>query len=119
MKYVKGLIYFFVPFILLLILSSTLDYFDIISSNIIKYVNFVNIMFSSLICNMFIGRHSLSKGYIEGIKEGFLLVFILFVFTYLAFGKGINLERGLLYLITFVSSIMGSIIGINRIKEGW
>ena len=117
MKYLRALLYFFVPLLLLLVFYSTLNYFDILSNNIVKYANLANVIISSVICSIFVGKHSENKGYKEGIKEGLILSVILFIFTYLAFGKGINLERLLLYLIIIVASVIGSIIGINKRKE--
>jgi len=116
MKYLKALIYFFGPLLLILILFSTLNYFDIIPNQAIKYVNIGNIILSSLVCGVYIGKKSKSLGYIEGIKEGLLLFIILFIFNYLALGIGINLKRFIFYLIIIIMCIIGSVIGINKKK---
>jgi len=116
MKYLKSLIYFFVPLVVILLISSTLSYFDIIPNNVVKYVNLGNVILSALICGMFIGRHSMSKGYKEGIKVGILLFAILFVFNYLALDKGFDLVRIVFYIIIVITCIIGSVIGINKRK---
>jgi putative membrane protein, TIGR04086 family/integral membrane protein, TIGR04097 family len=116
MKYLKALIYFFMPLLVILLISSTLNYYDIIPNNVVKYVNLINILLSTLSCGMFIGRCSESKGYKEGIKVGLLIFTILFTFNYLALDKGFNLIRIVFYIIIIIACIIGSVIGINRKK---
>lgn len=114
MKYLKSLLYILISILISTILITTVNYFDILGNNIIKYLKLIVLVISILIGSIYIGRRSKSKGYLEGIKIGLITIFILILLNYLGFDNKISLDIIIYYLIILVSSILGSIIGINK-----
>lgn len=112
-KYLKSLLYIFISILIFTLLISSLSYFNLLGSAL-KYFKLIAIIISMLIGGIFLGKQSYSKGYLEGIKIGGIVIFILFLLSYLGFDKNINLETIIYYLIILISSIFGSIIGINK-----
>ncbi len=112
-KYLKSLLYIFISILIFTLLISSLSYFNLLGSAL-KYFKLIAIIVSMLIGGIFLGKQSSNKGYLEGIKIGVIVIFILFLLSYLGFDKNINLERIIYYLIILISSIFGSIIGINK-----
>ena len=62
---------------------------------------------------LYIGRKSMKKGFLEGLKLGIIFSLFLIIFNYLGLGNGFKLKYILYYTILIISSIFGSIIGIN------
>lgn len=105
--------------IILLFISSfiinILYYFDIISNNLVKYLKMFLAIFSFFISGVYIGKKSISKGYINGLKLS-LIIIILFLILGIIFNN-IKLSRIIYYLLIMVSVTFGSMIGISK-KEG-
>ena len=117
MKYLKALLLFFVPLIVLFVISNTLNYFDILSNGSIKYINLIIVVLSSVIASIYVGKRSEEKGYLEGIKMSLIIIAIIFSFSFLAYDKSFSIMKGIFYLIISVSCITGSVIGINNSKK--
>lgn len=116
-KYLKSLAYVFIPILILTIILSLFDYFNIIGSNISNYIKLFIASLSTLIGGIYIGSKADKKGWLEGLKIGLILIIIFFIFGYLAFDQGMSFKTGIYYFIILVSSILGSMIGINKRKE--
>ena len=63
------------------------------------------------------GKNTVNKGWLEGIKFGLICIIIFIIFNYLAFDTFFNISNIILYIITLTASILGSIIGINFKKN--
>ena len=63
------------------------------------------------------GKNTVNKGWLEGIKFGIICIIIFTIFNYLAFDTFFNISNIILYVITLIASILGSIIGINFKKN--
>lgn len=113
-KYLKSLMYIFSSIILLSIFIGTLSYFNILNGNLLKSFEIIAIILSMLIGGIYLGKNSNQKGFLEGIKIGLTIIFLLFIFNYFAFDISLTLPSILFYLIILISSILGSIFGINK-----
>lgn len=113
-KYLKSILYIFISIILFSILIGTLSYFNILNNSFVRIFEYVAISISTLIGGFYIGKNSNQKGFLEGIKIGIIMIIILFIFNYLAFDNGFNLSIIFFYAIILISSILGSILGINK-----
>ena len=71
---------------------------------------------SLLAGGFYIGKHSKENGWLEGLKIGLIFLVILFLLSYLGFQEGMHLKTWIYYLIILISSILGSMIGINKKK---
>ena len=76
-----------------------------------------NLVFSVFIGGFVIGKRSLKKGWLEGLKYGFVFLVILTLLNYLGFSTGVSLKYFVFCSIILVSSILGGMIGIGFSKE--
>lgn len=116
LKYLKTLIYILVPIIALNIILSLLYYFNIISSGTSNYLKLFIVAISMLIGGIYIGSKANKKGWLEGLKVGIGVIALLFIISYLAFDQGMSIKTVIYYFILLVSSMLGSMIGINKRK---
>lgn len=116
-KYLKSLLYILVPVIVLSIITSILYYFNILNSKGVNYINLIMIALSMLLGGIYIGTKADKKGWLEGIKVGLEVIVILFIVSFLAFDKGMNIKTLIYYFILVASSTLGGMIGINRKKK--
>lgn len=117
LKYLKAFLYIFIPTIVITFILSILHYFNIVSSNVIDYLKLFTIILSLFIGGIYIGSNANSKGWLEGLKIGGIIIILLFVISYLGFDKEIDVKNIIYYILLLTSSIFGSMIGISRKKE--
>jgi putative membrane protein (TIGR04086 family) len=96
--------------VLLILITTILSYFNIINNT--KIILFIIPIITTLFSNIYLGSKVISKGYIEGLKHGILFILILFLFNILLY-RYINIRNIIYYGIFILSSIFGSMIGIN------
>jgi len=113
-KYLKSLLYTFASLIILSIIISTFSYFNIISSNITSILELITIIISVFIGSLYLGKNSNKKGYLEGIKQGLIIIALLFLFNFLALDNNPSISNLLYYVIILITSILGSVLGINK-----
>ena len=65
---------------------------------------------------IYMGKKANKKGYLEGLKLGILFSIIILIIN-LILAEGINIKDIIFYLILTISSIFGSMIGINLKKS--
>ena len=65
----------------------------------------------------YLGKAATKKGWLEGIKLGSAMVLLLILFNYLALRHAFKIDYILYIIILVVSSILGSMLGINFKKE--
>ncbi len=115
-KYLKTLIYILIPILILNIILSLLYYFNIVGDGTSNYLKLLIIAISMLIGGIYIGSKASKKGWLEGLKVGVEVIILLFIISYLAFDQGINIKNIIYYFILLASSMLGSMIGINKRK---
>lgn len=102
-------------FLISLFLVTLLNYFNIINSTILNVFTYIIPFISFFIGAFILGKNSNSKGFLEGLK--FALIFILTsIIINLILNLSFNINTFLYYLIILLSSVSGSIIGINKNK---
>lgn len=117
MKYLKTLIYFICITLILNLLSTILYFFNITSdgaNNILKIINFIIIFLST---GIYIGRRSNKKGWIEGLKISSIIMLISILFVLILPSIKFSGSLFLYYLFIFITTIIGSMIGINFKKN--
>ena len=121
MKYLKKLGFSFLYIIGTILISTfiitILNYFNIISDKVISIFKILITILSLFIGGFYIGKRSNNKGYLEGLKLGLIFSIFLLIFNFLALSNSFKLKYLLFYLIIIISSILGSMIGINRRKK--
>ena len=120
MKYLKNLgisfLWIISTILLLTFIITFFNYFNIISDKIISIFKILIPIISLFIGGIQIGKRSKNKGWLEGLKLGLIFSMFLLIFNFLAFSNSFKLKYLLFYLIIIISSIFGSMIGINRKK---
>ena len=113
-KYLKSILYIFIYIILFSIIIGSLSYFNILGNTAVKIFELLAIIISMFIGSMYLGKHSNKKGYLEGLKIGLLMILLLFSFNFLGYDNSLSLTNLIFYGIILLSSIFGSVIGINK-----
>lgn len=100
-------------FILILTFILTiLNYINFIDGMFIFFMLF-NLILSVFIGGFIIGKKSLKKGWLEGLKFGFVFLIILSILNYLGFSSNFSFKFFVFSCIILVSSILGGMIGIG------
>ena len=114
-KYLYALGYFFILFLVFTLFITILDYFILLSQPIISFLKLLLLIFDMFFAGFYVGRRSIRKGYIEGVKIGVIIIFIFFVFSLFLFK--FEIRTILYYVILLSSSVLGSMLGISIRKE--
>lgn len=121
MEYLKklgfSLIYSIGSLSIITFIITIFNYFNIISDKIIPIFNILIPIISLFIGGFYMGKKSNNKGYLEGLKLGMVFSILLLIFNFLTLSNSFKFKYLLFYLIIIVSSIMGSMIGINTNKK--
>lgn len=94
-------------------LITVLNYFNIFTSNLTNIIKLIIVIVSMFIGAFLLGKRSLKKGYIEGIKYSIVFI-VLLVIINLLFVKEFNVKSIIYFLIIIISSTFGSMLGINN-----
>ena len=105
----------FITLIIGIVIITLLNYFNIIGINITNISKIIILGLSIFIGSFSLGKMALKKGYLEGLKFGLLITFILF-FLNLIITKNIKIRLIILYIIINITSILGSMFGILKSK---
>ena len=115
-KYLKAYIYTFSIIIIATILITILNYFNILNGSVSDVIKLITNIIAMFIGAFILGKNSLKKGYLEGLKYGSL--FILFIFLInIIFIRYLELKLIVYYLILLITSTLASMFGINFKKN--
>lgn len=110
----SSLIMFFSSVIILTFILTILNYFSLLSPSIVSILKLLIPLISIAVSAYKLGKRSEKRGYIEGIKIGTLAI-LLFLVLVLFLDK-FTVKSLLYYLIILLTSILSSMIGINKKK---
>ncbi len=105
-----------ITFISFLLIITLLSYINVLKGNGIVIATLLIPIISIFIGSFSLGRKSNKKGWLEGIKLGAILIFIIFLIDALIF-KSFILKKIIYYSILLITSILGSMIGIVNKKK--
>lgn len=94
------------------IIFNILYYYDILNNNSLKYCKMLASILSFFIGGVFIGKNSLNKGYINGLKLSLIMIIIFLIFGIIF--NNIKSSRIIYYLIMSVCITFGAMIGISK-----
>lgn len=95
---------------------SLFNYINVIDGMFVFFMVF-NLILSVFIGGFCIGRRSLKKGWLEGLKYGFVFLFILTLLNVLGFSNDLSVKYFVFCSIILVSSILGGMVGIGFRNE--
>lgn len=113
----KYLISLGITLVLILIFSFFLNifnYFELINGNFYKIVLILTSALSIAVGAFILGEKSENKGYLEGIKFGFITSILFFIISFLAFDQKMTTSSFIYYLILIITSSVGAMFGINK-----
>ncbi len=112
-KYGKTIGIFLGILLLFSFLLAVLNYFQIFYTKGMDLWIFLGMILVLFFIGFYWGKKAEKKGYLEGIKIGTCLIFLLIVINLLFYRTGFSFERLLYYLVLILSSTFGSMVGIN------
>lgn len=118
MNYFKNLgmsfLYVIVSMTILILIMTLLSYFNILKDSGTTFMKIIIPIISLFIGGFTLGKKASKKGWLEGIKIGAICCVFIVLFNFLAYSHSFEVKNLLYYLILIVSSILGSMIGINK-----
>lgn len=94
------------------IILNILYYYDVLNNNTLKYGKMLFSILSFFLGGVFIGKNSLNKGYINGLKLSFIMT-IIFLIIGIIF-QNISITRIIYYSIMSICITFGAMIGISK-----
>jgi len=120
MKYLKNLgiaLLYIIALILILTFIGTLfNYIGLFNNAVINIMKIIIPILSMFIGGFIIGKKQEKNGWLEGLKLGAIFLIILTLFNILGLNQTLSVKSIIYYLILIISTILGSIIGVNQFK---
>lgn len=95
--------------------TTLLSYFNLLSPKVISIMGFILFLVSVFVSSYILGTKSKQKGYLEGLKLGSIIVLLFILFVILL--DKFYVKSLIYYAILILTSVLGSMIGINK-KNG-
>lgn len=108
-SYLKSYLYLFGIIIISTLVISIINYFINIP---IKKIKIIISIISLFISSIILGRNVKNKAYLEAIKFSSIYLIIITILKFI-FKTSFNYKVIIMYLVLIISSIIGSMIGIN------
>ncbi len=112
-NYFKSYLYLFSLLLILTIFISLLNYLFEKNFTIIKLIIPA---ISILVASIILGKKVKEKAYLEGLKFSLFFIIIAIIFN-LIFIKSFNYKTIIMYFLLVITSLIGSMIGINLKKN--
>lgn len=117
MNYIKNIsisfLYIIGVTIVLTFIMTLLSYFNIITGSVLTITKIIITFIAIFIGGFIIGKKSKTKGWLEGIKLGIIILIILSIINFLILKVNFEFRIILYDIIILFSCTFGSIIGIN------
>ncbi|MDD4036030.1 MAG: TIGR04086 family membrane protein [Bacilli bacterium] len=115
-EYLKIIGYMIGIILIFTFLITILNYFNILSTLTISYLKLIIVLITAFSSGILVGKSSIKKGWLEGLKLGISIVVLMILFSYLGLGKSLAYKNIIYYIIIIITTILGGMIGINRKK---
>lgn len=113
MKYLKFLGYVFGLIIVLTLFITILNFIGLIKGDLLNIFKLIIPLVSLFVGGFIIGKNSVNKGWLNGIKIGVISI-IIFVLISLISKANIGIKNIIYYLILLSVSIFSSMVGISK-----
>jgi len=98
-----------------IVILTVFYYFNLVNDTVFSFLELIAIIMN-IFCNSYIlGKDSIKNGYLEGVKFGGIILFILTLVTLLL--RAFKFKIIIYYFIIFITAILGSMVGISRKKD--
>ena len=109
----KSLLFIIGSFLILILLFTILNYFNIINNKILNISKIIIPLFAQALGGFIIGKNTIKNGWFEGLKLGMFCILIVLLFN-LFLKYSINSKDLIFYILMLISTILGSMFGINQ-----
>ena len=120
MNYLKSLKKYTFSFLLFLAIIfvftfflSIFHYFDVLSYQAVAVIKFIILLVSFFGGGFFMSVSATKKGWLEGLKFAFVVSVFLLLFQVLGIDRSFRMKDLIFYLVLFMTSILGGMIGIH------
>lgn len=96
------------------IIMTILNYFNIFGSKLTTLFKIIIPIISMFVGGFIVGKSAKSKGWLEGLKLGIIVIVLLLLINLIILKPNWELRNIIFYLILIISTIFGSMIGINK-----
>ena len=114
-KYLIGTSYTLLSIIILSLIVTIFSYFNLFNYGLLKWLKIFIPIISIFIGGLYIGKYSLKKGYLEGIKLALIYIFISLIFSLIF--KSFKFNILIYYVVLIFASMGGAMIGINKKED--
>ncbi len=114
--YLKSYGYLLISIITLTFIITLFNYFGLFSSNITNIFKLLIPIISLFVTALMVGKKASKRGLLEGLKYGGIFIIGILIINNLILGTNFQAKILIYYLILLVSSMIGSMIGINQNK---
>ena len=118
MKYLKRLLKAFlfagISTLVLTFLFTLLNYFGLIGSSVMTVIKIIIPLFSIALGGFILGKGALKNGWMEGLKIGLIIILLILIFNLIFLG--VDVKDFIFYAALLISSMFGSMLGINTNK---
>ena len=115
-NYLKTFLYTIIPILTITLLLTISNYFGIINYSAFKVLEYITIFISIFIASFILGKNSKKKALIEGLKYSLIVVIFMLLLNLIAYSNPFNIKILIYYSMIIATSVVGSIIGINKKK---
>jgi len=116
-KYVMGILKIIGAVIILTMVLTLLNFFNLLGTVFLNIFKILIPLIALLFGTYHIGKRTVAKGWLEGIKIGVGISVFVVLFNLLGLSRGIDVKLFVYIIIIIAISILGSMLGITRTKE--
>lgn len=99
------------------ILISLFNLINLFSADFWYIINMILVILFFFVLGIRSGKKAAKRGFLSGLKIGFITSMVFFLLYIIFFGFNIHLKTILYYTILIISSILGSMVGINKKED--
>lgn len=96
---------------------TTLSYFNLFKEGITNVMKIIIPIVSLFTGGIMMGKKAMKRGWLEGLKIGSIMCLFILLFNYLGLSHQFEAKNLLYYGILLISSVFGSMIGINKSQK--
>ena len=116
-NYFMYLAYTFVSILILILIVTVFNYFNLLGSSITSTLKLVIPVGSLLVNSLLLGKKAKKRGILEGLKFGGIFIFVILILNNLILMNSFEIKILIYYVILLISAMFGSMIGINLKKS--
>lgn len=113
-NYLNSILYFISIILIGTIFITLFHYFSIFSLSLIRILKMILAIVAIFVSSFILGKKCSKKGYLEGLKFGGIILILLLIMNLIF--HSLSLKSIIFFIIILITSVLGSMIGINRNK---